>query len=99
MFKFLKKRGDHDVPAAFKLFKVKPIAELFYGAQLGPFSNFAPLELVQSKFLRSVLQAPKCSSNATLRLETGLVKLEARVWATISTAGLKDPFFLLVLPH
>lgn len=39
------------IPAALKSFEAKPV----YGAQLGPFSNFAPLELVQSKLLRLAL--------------------------------------------
>nr|XP_016847415.1 PREDICTED: uncharacterized protein LOC107982573 [Anolis carolinensis] len=59
------------------------MAQLLYGAQIGPFSDFAPLETVQSKFLRSALQVPRCVSNAILRLETGFLRVEARVWMVI----------------
>uniref|UniRef100_A0A803T0U9 ribonuclease H n=1 Tax=Anolis carolinensis TaxID=28377 RepID=A0A803T0U9_ANOCA len=80
ILKFLKTGGGHYIPAALKLFEAKPIAQMMYGAQLGPYPNFAPLEQVQSKFLRSMMQVPRCVSNAILRLETGLVRVEARAW-------------------
>lgn len=50
IFKFLKTR----VPTIFlRLFQAKPIAQLLNAAHLGSFSNFSPLELLQSKFLSS----------------------------------------------
>lgn len=48
---FLKWRGGHYFPIAFKLFEAKPLAQFLYDTELGPFSSFAPLELVQSKYL------------------------------------------------
>nr|XP_060641653.1 uncharacterized protein LOC132781415 [Anolis sagrei ordinatus] len=80
ILKFLKTGAGHFIPAALKLFEAKSIAQMMYGAQLGPFSNYAPMEQVQSKFPRSSMQVPRCVSNATLRLQTGLVRVEARVW-------------------
>lgn len=52
----------------------------FAGTTLGPPSpSFAPLECVQSKFLRSIFQVSSYTSNAGLRLETGIITVGARV--------------------
>nr|XP_016853653.1 PREDICTED: uncharacterized protein LOC107983669 [Anolis carolinensis] len=84
ILKYLRSKGGGQfIPAALKLFEAKSMAQLLYGAQIGPFSDFAPLETVQSKFLRSALQVPKCVCNAILRLETGFLRVEARVWMVI----------------
>ncbi|XP_077774296.1 vomeronasal type-2 receptor 26-like [Podarcis muralis] len=80
ILKFLKTRGGHYIPAALKFIEAKTIAQLVYGAQLGPFSIFSSLEFVQSKFLRSALQVPQCVSNPTLRLEKGFIKVETSVY-------------------
>lgn len=66
---------------------------------VGPLSNFVPLELVQAKFPRLALQVLKCVSSVTLRLETGLMKVDARVWVTMFNYELDYPFFPFVLPH
>lgn len=60
---------------------------------VGPFSNFVPLELVQAKFPRLALQVLKCVSSVTLRLETGLMKMEARVWVTMFNYEFRLPVF------
>lgn len=52
-------RGGYCTPAALKLFEAKPITQLLYGAP-EPLPNSASIELVQSKFLRSAVQVPKC---------------------------------------
>lgn len=71
----------HYIPAALKLFAVKPLTQFLYGVQLGPVSSFAPVELVQSKCLRLALHVPKCVSYATLK---DLMKVEDRMWMTIT---------------
>lgn len=62
--------------AAVTLFKAKSIVHLLHGAQLDSSSNFALLELVQSKFLVAVLQASCCASNTVAGLEMGLMQTE-----------------------
>lgn len=44
--KSLNTRTDYYIPTALILFEAKPLGQLFYNAELIPFSNFAPLELV-----------------------------------------------------
>ena len=93
ILRYLRSKGGNYIPAALKLFEAKSIAQLLYGAQLGPFTNYAPLEVVQSKFLRSALQVPRYVSNATIRLETGVLRIEARVWLAILNYWLRLVFF------
>lgn len=59
--KFLMTRGSLYIPAALKLFKGKPIAQLLYSAPLGPFSNFVQFQLVRTKFLRLVFKSQNVS--------------------------------------
>lgn len=92
ILKSLKTRGGHYIPAILKLFKAKvnnSATFLWYPA--GSLSNFLPLGLAQSKCLKMILQVPKCVSNIILRLETSLMKVEARVWVTILKYWLKLP--------
>lgn len=76
---YFRTRDGQFIPAAMKLFNAKALAQLLYGAQLGQFPNIVRLETVQSKFLRALLGVPKCVSNAFLRLETGQIRIEARI--------------------
>ena len=82
ILKFYRTQGGFFVPAALKLFKAKALAQLLYGTFLGPSSSFSPLERVQSKFLRALLHVPKCVSNAWIRLETGMTRVEALICLT-----------------
>ncbi|KAJ7324567.1 hypothetical protein JRQ81_017587 [Phrynocephalus forsythii] len=93
ILKYLMTSGVYYIPAALKLFKAKSISQLLYGTQLGPLSNFAPLERVLSKCIRSALQVPKCVPSATLRLEIGLMRMEARVRVAILLYWLRLSFF------
>lgn len=94
-FKFLQTTGGYYIPVELELFKAKSIRLLLYFAQMGTFSNFASLELVQFKILISVLEVPKYVSFANLRLEIGLTGLEARVWMTILNYWLNLSLFHL----
>ncbi|XP_063000374.1 uncharacterized protein LOC134410782 [Elgaria multicarinata webbii] len=86
ILRFFRTRGGNFIPAAIKLFVAKSRAQLLYGAQLGPFSNLAIYGKIQSGFLRSLFLTPRSVSNATLRMESGLIRIEAHVWQiTIST--------------
>lgn len=80
ILKFHHSNGAYFIPAALKLFQAKTIAQMLYGTFLGsPTSCFAPLERVQSKFLRALLQVPNCVPNSWIRLEAGLPKVKAKV--------------------
>lgn len=79
ILRFFRTRDGQFIPAAMKLFNAKALAQLLYGAQLGQFPNIVRLETVQSKFLRALLGVAKCVSNAFLRLETGQIRIEARI--------------------
>ena len=92
ILKFLRTKGRHFIPAALKLFETKVIAQLLYGAQLGLPANITTMERVQSKFLRSALQQSKFVSNAVIRLETGFVRIQARVWRLMLNYWLKLAF-------
>lgn len=73
---FFNIKWGHLVPVALKLYKAKTISLLICGIMLGPVSsNFAPLEKIQSK----VFHLSNGVSNAVLRLETGLIRIEVRV--------------------
>ena len=80
ILKFYRSQGGQYVPAALRLFKAKPLAQLVYGSFLGlPSSSFSQLERVHSKFLSALLQVPKCMPNSWVRLETGMLRVEARI--------------------
>ncbi|XP_053139871.1 39S ribosomal protein L19, mitochondrial isoform X1 [Hemicordylus capensis] len=91
--------GAQFVPAALKLFTAKTCSKLLYGSQLGPYTNCTPLEIVQTKFLRSFLQIPRCVPNVILRMETGMPKMEARMWFSILSFWLRLSFFSTGLAH
>lgn len=68
------------IPAAIRLYLAKVLPQLLYGTILGPSSSsFVSLERVQSKFLRSIFQVSSYVSNASLRLDSGLLKFKARI--------------------
>ncbi|KAJ7326811.1 hypothetical protein JRQ81_016570, partial [Phrynocephalus forsythii] len=87
--------GGQNIPGALKLFQAKPLSQLLYGAQLGPYPSFTSLEVVQSKFLRAILQVPRWVPNAALRLEVGFMKVAVRAWLAIFNFWLK----LIFLPR
>lgn len=71
----LKGGGGCFIPAALKSYKAKTLAQLLCESFVGPASScFMPQGKVQSKFLRAVLQVPRCMSNARVRLETGSIE-------------------------
>lgn len=43
------------------------------------FPNLIALELVQSKFSRAIFQVPHWISKASLQMESGIVRMEARI--------------------
>ena len=83
ILKFFYSKGGQYIPAPLRLFQAKSLSQLLYGAQLGPYSSFIQLEVVQSKFVRAILHVPRGVSNAALRLEVGYLKVEARAWLAI----------------
>lgn len=89
IIQYIKTKGGNSIPAALKLFHAKVLAQLLYGSQLGPFTNINVLERVQSKFLRAILGVPRDVSNAKIRLETGQIKVEARIWINILSFWLR----------
>lgn len=80
ILRFHRTTGGNFIPATIKLFVAKPTAQILYGAPLVSLSNLDPYEKIQSGFLRSLLQTPKCVPNAALRLEAGLYSIKAKVW-------------------
>ena len=94
VLKFFYSKGGQYIPAALRLFQAKSLSQLLYGAQLGPYSSssFIQLEVVQSKFVRAILQVPRGVSNAALRFEVGYLKVEARAWLAIFNFWLKLTF-------
>ncbi|XP_053100482.1 uncharacterized protein LOC128322711 [Hemicordylus capensis] len=81
--RFFRTRGAGFIPAALKLYSAKVIPQLLYGIQLGPYANFDMLERIQSGFLRAIFGTTRCTSNVTLRMEAGLIKIESRAWLLI----------------
>ncbi|KAJ7326616.1 hypothetical protein JRQ81_016375 [Phrynocephalus forsythii] len=73
-------RGGRNVIAANRLYLVKVLPQMTYGAAHSIPVNLAALEKQQSKFLRAILWLPTSASNAAIRLETGQVTVEARIW-------------------
>lgn len=58
------------------------------------YSTFTPMESLQTRFLRVILEVLDWASSAALRLKVGLLKVEARVWIPIFSFWLKLTFFL-----
>lgn len=77
---FYYNKGGQYVPAALQVFVIKILAQLLYGSEICTFNSFTTFEAVQTKFLRTILGVPNCVSNPILRLETGMLSVEARVW-------------------
>ena len=70
ILRFYHSKGGHYIPAAQKLFQAKVVIQMLYGTFMGPPpSSFDPIERVQSKFLRAILEVPRCVTNAQIRLE------------------------------
>lgn len=75
--------------AAIKLYMSKSLVHLTYGAPFSILANRSTMEKLQSKFLKAILSMPTSASNALVRLETGLVTIEARLWITVLSYWLK----------
>lgn len=85
--------GGQLVPAALKLFEAKTLAQILYGAQAGILVKKNSLESIQTKFLRAILAAPKGTSNAQLRIETGMPQIQIRAWKMMIIYWLKMHFY------
>ena len=53
---------------------------MLYDTFIGPPSScFDPIKRVQTKFLRAILEVPRCLPNAQIRLETGSLRVVAKI--------------------
>ncbi|XP_077205815.1 uncharacterized protein LOC143843519 [Paroedura picta] len=83
ILKFYRTKGKYFVPAALELYKAKTLSQLLYGSfSRTPTSSVMLLERVQSIFLRKIIQLPKCVSNARVRLETGMQRVEDKIYVS-----------------
>ncbi|XP_061446802.1 uncharacterized protein LOC133367087 [Rhineura floridana] len=80
LLSFFCSKGGHYVPSAIRVFTAKVISKLLYGAQVSNYNSHLPFEIIQTKFLRSILAVPPCISNAKLRYITGMPSIESQIW-------------------
>ena len=67
---------------------------------IGPSSScFDPIERVQTKFLRAILEVPRCVTNAHIRLESGSLTMVNKITLASLQYWLKINFKLQGLNH